>query len=59
MEDIQKNRAVEGIATADIEIFCADMCRLELPLFCSVYPFIHKKITMEEAVLGLMGRRSR
>mmetsp|Transcript_9088 Transcript_9088/g.19658 ORF Transcript_9088/g.19658 Transcript_9088/m.19658 type:complete len:184 (+) Transcript_9088:188-739(+) len=58
VEDIQKNCTVEGIATADVAIVYADMCGLELPIFRCVHSLIHKKITPEEAVLDLMGRRS-
>ena len=57
MEDIHKNCAVEGTATADMAIVYVDMCGLELPLFRCVHSLIHKKITPEEAVLGLMGRK--
>eukprot|EP00581_Thalassiosira_minuscula_P007496 CAMPEP_0183710090 /NCGR_PEP_ID=MMETSP0737-20130205/5943_1 /TAXON_ID=385413 /ORGANISM="Thalassiosira miniscula, Strain CCMP1093" /LENGTH=756 /DNA_ID=CAMNT_0025938313 /DNA_START=74 /DNA_END=2344 /DNA_ORIENTATION=+ len=59
IKDIQKNCTVEGIATADVAIVYADMCELELPIFRCVHSLIHKKITPEEAVLKLMGRRSR
>ncbi|KAL7530791.1 hypothetical protein ACHAXR_003678 [Thalassiosira sp. AJA248-18] len=59
VEDIQKDSTVEGIATADVAIVYADMCGLELPIFRCVHSLIHKKITPEEAVLDLMGRRSR
>eukprot|EP00970_Alexandrium_tamarense_P018808 scaffold13499_cov207-Alexandrium_tamarense.AAC.8 len=59
VEDIQKNCTVEGIATADVAIVYADMCGLELPIFRCVHALIHKKITPDEAVLDLMGRRSR
>lgn len=59
VEEIQKNCTVEGIATADVAIVYADMCGLELPIFRCVHSLIHKKITPEQAVLDLMGRRSR
>ena len=59
VEDIQKNCTVEGIVTADMAIVYADMCGLELPLFCCVHSLIYKKITPEEAVLDLISRRSR
>mmetsp|Transcript_22326 Transcript_22326/g.46935 ORF Transcript_22326/g.46935 Transcript_22326/m.46935 type:complete len:428 (-) Transcript_22326:131-1414(-) len=59
VEDIQKDCTVEGIATVDVAVIYADMCGLELPIFRCVHALIHKKITPEEAVLDLMGRRSR
>mmetsp|Transcript_12817 Transcript_12817/g.18390 ORF Transcript_12817/g.18390 Transcript_12817/m.18390 type:complete len:430 (+) Transcript_12817:175-1464(+) len=58
VEDIQKEYTVEGIPTADVAIIYGDMCGLELPIFRCVHALIHKKITPDEAVMSLMGRRS-
>eukprot|EP00571_Detonula_confervacea_P006119 CAMPEP_0172314948 /NCGR_PEP_ID=MMETSP1058-20130122/23631_1 /TAXON_ID=83371 /ORGANISM="Detonula confervacea, Strain CCMP 353" /LENGTH=322 /DNA_ID=CAMNT_0013028909 /DNA_START=269 /DNA_END=1237 /DNA_ORIENTATION=- len=58
VEDIQKDCTVEGIATADVAIVYADMCGLDLPIFRCVHSLIHKKISADDAVLDLMGRRS-
>lgn len=58
VEDIQKDYTVEGIPTADVAIIYGDMCGLELPVFRCVHALIHKKITPDEAVISLMGRRS-
>lgn len=59
VEDIQRDCTVEGIATADVAIVYADMCGLELPIFRCVHSLIHKRITPEEAIMALMGGRSR
>ena len=57
--DIQKDMTVEGVPTADVAVAYADLCGLELPIFRAVHGLIHKRITPEEALVGLMGRKSK
>lgn len=56
LSDIQKDMTVEGIPTASVAVAYAEMCGLDLPIFCTVNKMLTGEMVPKEAVAFLMGR---
>ncbi|GMI34171.1 hypothetical protein TrCOL_g13137 [Triparma columacea] len=56
LEDILKTMTVEGVPTARVCVYYADMCGLDLPIFRCAAAVIDGKMSPEEARSALMSR---
>jgi len=56
LEDILATTTVEGVPTAAVAVFYAELCGLDLPLFSAVHAILDGKLKPEEAQQMLMGR---
>ena len=56
IQDILKDFTVEGVPTAEVAVYFADQCGLELPLFQAVDAILKGKITPDQLQTLLMNR---
>jgi glycerol-3-phosphate dehydrogenase (NAD+) len=56
IEDITAMTTVEGVPTAQVAVFFADQCGLELPIFRAVAAVLKGTLKIDELHLHLMGR---
>ncbi|CAM9648101.1 unnamed protein product, partial [Ectocarpus fasciculatus] len=56
IEDITATTTVEGVPTAQVAVYFADKCGLELPIFRAVAGVLNGSLKIEEMHVHLMGR---
>jgi len=57
LEDIMKTTTIEGVPTAAVAVYYADICGLDLPLFRTTHAVLNGKIDTKEAFKSIMTRR--
>ncbi|ETV75491.1 hypothetical protein H257_10323 [Aphanomyces astaci] len=56
MQDIMKDATVEGVPTAEVAVYFADQCGLDLPIFRTVNDMIQGRVNAEDLQSILMNR---
>ncbi|CAK4731467.1 unnamed protein product [Aphanomyces euteiches] len=57
LQDIMKDATVEGVPTAEVAVYFADKCGLELPIFRVVNDYIQGRVTSSEEIHNILMNR--